>query len=294
MPTLLARWHLAAQQAHDNHPTLARYLLIDAAQLSINALPWKDLLACRQIDNLLKDRPEASAPEICGLLMPYEHHWVASLLERSLARRPFAFTLLVSALPREQLARGLSRKTNVALSKHRTGLLRFYDSTSLQALLKVLEPRRINALLGHAQVWVYVRRDGVIDTANPSIPLFGRSATWGLSDQELLALERLEWADRLTVELQNSGHVPVNVDPFFIYEHITQLIALLNDGGELELTTLYRCCALLIGLPLSDIERGEISALVMRCRNSGEDLLSSLRAWRTGKHFSRVFDRREK
>ena len=77
MPTLLARWHLAAQQAHDNHPTLARYLLIDAAQLSINALPWKDLLACRQIDNLLKGRPEASAPEICGLLMPYEHHWVA-------------------------------------------------------------------------------------------------------------------------------------------------------------------------------------------------------------------------
>ncbi len=283
MTTLLERWHLAAQKVHEDHSEHQRYLLIDAAQLSINSLPWKDLMETKQADNLLRDQPEASAPEVCAWLIAYDHHWVASLLERTLARRPFAFTLLVSALPREKLVGALTRRTRISLSKYRTALLRFYDSASLQALLQVLEPWRCNLLLNNADAWVYVRRDGEIETTGPFTQEVRRCWDWGLSDAELQALEQLGLVDRITAELENNGHLSVNTDPFFIYENVARLISLLKGSGEFDLASLYRFCAVLVELPLTNRDQSELAELTVKHQGDSKELFLALCLWRAKK-----------
>ena len=279
MKTLLERWYFAAQQAKEAHPALQRYLLIDAAQLSGNALPWKDLVERGQVENLLKGQPEASAPQVCALLISYESHWVDGLLTRSLARRPFAFTLLVSALPQTQLANALARKTSIALSEHRTGLMRFYDSAVLQSLIQVLGPRRSNALLGEAQAWMFVRRDGEVETLMPSVESQGRSWVWALNDRELQALERLGLADRVAAQLRWQGVLSVNSDPIQTYQAISTLFGMLNASKNSGEAQLYDVCALILPAALEKLNDPKLMSIFERSRDKPAMLLVQVFDW---------------
>ncbi|SDK82694.1 protein of unknown function [Pseudomonas libanensis] len=279
MNTLLERWHLAAQQIQETHPALQRYLLVDAAQLSRNALPWKDLVEREQVENLLKGQPEASAPEVCALLMSYESHWVDGLLTRALTRRPFAFTLLVSALSQEQLASALARKTSIALSGHRTGLMRFYDSAVLQSLIQVLGPRRSNALLDEAKAWMFVRRDGEVETLTPSIDQQGRSWAWELKDRDLQALERLSLVDRITAQLRWQGVLAVNSDPIQTYQDIFTLCGMLSSDKEPEGKLLYQVCALILPVAAKELNDPDLKSVFEQYRDKTEVILERVLIW---------------
>ena len=279
MNTLVERWHLAAQQVQKTHPALQRYLLIDAAQLSINALPWKDLVEHGHVENLLKGQPEASAPDVCALLIDYESHWVDGLLTRSLVRRPFAFTLLASALSHKQLANDLARKTSIALSGHRTGLMRFYDSAVLQSLIQVLGPRRSNALLDEAKVWMFVRRDGEVGTLTPSIEQQGRSRAWELKDRDLQALERLSLVDRVAAQLRWQGVLAANSDPIQTYQVIFKLGDMLSSDKEPDEKQFYQVCALI--LPVTDKQLNDpgLKFVIEQYRDEPAVLLEQLFEW---------------
>ncbi|MBH3465184.1 DUF4123 domain-containing protein [Pseudomonas carnis] len=279
MNTLLEPWHLAAQQVKEAHPALQRYLLIDAAQLPINALPWKDLVERGHVENLLTGQPEASAPDVCALLIAYESHWVDGLLARLLARRPFAFTLLASDLPHKQLANALARKTSIALSGHRTGLMRFYDSAVLQSLIEVLGPRRSNALLSEAQAWMFVRRDGKVETLTLSMGQQGRSWAWELKDRDLQALERLSLVDRITAQLRWQGVLAVNSDPIQTYQAIFKLCGMLSSDKEPEEKQLYQVCALILPVAAKQLSDPDLQSVIEQYRDEQVVLLEQLFEW---------------
>ncbi|MDR5662755.1 DUF4123 domain-containing protein, partial [Burkholderia cenocepacia] len=138
MTALLQTWETTAAAEHAAFPDAHRYLLADASQLPINAAPWRELIAAGQVHNVLAGQPEASNPEVCALVCDYRAPHVPALLERQLARRPFAFLSLVSVYPLDELVPKLGVRTRVTLPDDRDGLLRFYDAAVFQTLAGAL------------------------------------------------------------------------------------------------------------------------------------------------------------
>ncbi|MBZ5792941.1 DUF4123 domain-containing protein [Burkholderia contaminans] len=263
MTTLLQAWETTAAAEHTAFPDTHRYLLADASQLPINAAPWRELIAQGQVHNLLAGQPEASNPEVCALVCDYRAPHVSALLERQLARRPFAFLSLVSVYPLDELAPKLGVRTRVTLPDDRDGLLRFYDAAVFQTLAGALSESRYQALLSPCVSWTYVGRDGVVGTARH--PRRHERIFYARVDaRELDALRRDGRPDAVIAELRRNGRIAVDADPFDTYASMRNLYALLDAHGLPDDRLAYRIGATLAmyrGVSLGDAALAECIAL---------------------------------
>ncbi|RQU31674.1 DUF4123 domain-containing protein [Burkholderia cenocepacia] len=230
MTALLQTWETTAAAEHAAFPDAHRYLLADASQLPINAAPWRELIAAGQVHNVLAGQPEASNPEVCALVCDYRAPHVPALLERQLARRPFAFLSLVSVYPLDELVPKLGVRTRVTLPDDRDGLLRFYDAAVFQTLAGALSESRYQALLSPCVSWTWVRRDGTVGTVRH--PRRHERIFYACVDaRELDALRRGSRPDAVLAELRRNGRIPVDADPFDTYARMRRLIDVLDAQG---------------------------------------------------------------
>ncbi|AFQ48492.1 DUF4123 domain-containing protein [Burkholderia cepacia] len=244
MTGLIQTWETMGAGEHAAFPDTRRYLLTDASQLPINAAPWHELIAQGQVHNVLHGQPEASNPEVCALLCDYHAPHVAALLERHLARRPFAFLSLVSVYPLDELAAKLGVRTRVTLPDDRDGLLRFYDAAVFQTLAGALSASRYQALLSPCVSWTWVRRDGTVGTAQH--PRRHERIFYARVDaRELDALCRDSRPDAVIAELRRNGRIAVDADPFETYASMRNLFGLLDAQGLHDDRLAYRIGATL-------------------------------------------------
>ncbi|WP_244135994.1 MULTISPECIES: DUF4123 domain-containing protein [unclassified Burkholderia] len=244
MTALLQTWETTAAAEHAAFPDAHRYLLADASQLPINAAPWRELIAAGQVRNVLAGQPEASNPEVCALVCDYRASHVPALLERQLARRPFAFLSLVSVYPLDELVPKLGVRTRVTLPDDRDGLLRFYDAAVFQALAGALSESRYQALLSPCVSWTWVRRDGTVGTVRH--PRRHERIFYACVDaRELDALRRGSRPDAVLAELRRNGRIPVDADPFDTYARMRRLIGVLDAQGSGDDRLAYRIGATL-------------------------------------------------
>lgn len=278
---LYRKWMDALRAESEAHGAARRYLLIDAAQLPVNALPWLELQHGGVIENLLRDQPEGDHPEVCANLIEFDSHWTDGLLERHLARRPFAFTGLLSRLDRNKLAQTLSLRSSVTLPDGQPGLLRMYDTAVLQALLDTFRKQERAAFLEPADAWIYVNRIGEVDVARPDRTRFAPILPRRLTAERLEHLRCAGAADRLIAELKKRERLPVNADPFETYAGASRVLSLLRRKGMDEESYAYRVCAELA--PLGPrVLQPEFEHLIdaHADRTDREALLERIREWR--------------
>jgi hypothetical protein len=254
-------------------------LLIDAAQLSINAMPWKTLIEGDTVHNLLWDQPEATHPEVCPLLADYSAPWVDAFVGRYLPRRPFAFTALISNLSQHELAQALNLRTSIHVDGVGKGLLRFYDATVLPSVLRAFDTFKADALLSPAWVWLYVERDGQLCEARPRSKA-ARLMRWSVTVQEQLALRQDGLTDRVGADLKANGHIPVSVDPIATYQQVRQILSSLRPDSANNEALLYRVCAVLLTAPAIELAVPVLGELLSRHWGSLDELDEALWAWR--------------
>lgn len=279
MSALYARWVTSVQRLREEWPDERCYLLIDAAQLSINAMPWKTLIEGKTVHNLLWDQPEATHPEVCPLLADYSASWVDALLQRYLPRRPFAFTMLVSDLSLDDLARALSLRTSIHIDGAGKGLLRFYDATVLPSVLNAFDTFKANALLAPAWAWLYVERDGGLCETRPKSKA-ARLMRWSVTVQEQLALRQAGLADRVAADLKENGRTPVSADPIATYQQVRKILSLLGPESANNETLVYRVCAVLLTPPAAELDDLVLRELLSRHGGSLDALDEALWVWR--------------
>ncbi|WP_208102167.1 DUF4123 domain-containing protein [Burkholderia sp. D-99] len=275
MTTLLQAWETTAAAEHTAFPDTHRYLLADASQLPINAAPWRELIAQGQVHNLLAGQPEASNPEVCALVCDYRAPHVSALLERQLARRPFAFLSLVSVYPLDELAPKLGVRTRVTLPDDRDGLLRFYDAAVFQTLAGALSESRYQALLSPCVSWTYVGRDGVVGTARH--PRRHERIFYARVDaRELDALRHDGRPDAVIAELRRNGRITVDADPFDTYASMRNLYALLDAHGLPDDRLAYRIDATLAMYRTVSLGNAAIDECIALHRNDHDALCDAL------------------
>jgi len=246
MTGLFDLWNQSVAQVAQRLPERRCYLLIDAAQLPFNVMPWKEMLQDGRVDNLLHGQPEGASPEVSALLVDYAAAWVNALLARHLARRPFAFIAIFSHLERSAMARALSARTHARLPNAKAGLLRFYDAAVLQSLVAVLGERERKMLLAPGDGWVFVQRDGTIQALNCTAKASCVAQSIRLADSDLVALQHCGYADRIAANLRKNGRLMADADPFQAHRKITTMAALLSSETGLDEGLLYRCSAIVM------------------------------------------------
>ncbi|MGU7779706.1 DUF4123 domain-containing protein [Burkholderia sp. PU8-34] len=283
MTSLMHDWDRVAQQEHAAFSGTHRYLLVDASQLPINALAWRELIADGSVRNLLADQPEASHPEVCALLCEYTAPPVAALLARHLARRPFAFLALVSVYPPDVLAQKLNVRTKVKLPDDRDGLLRFYDAAVFQTLAGALSEARYQALLSPCVSWTYVRRDGSVGVAQH--PRRHERIFYPRVDtQELEALRHGSRPDAIVAELTRNGRIPVDADPFATYANIRSVVALLDAHGLQDDGLAYRIGAILAMYPGTSPDDAAVADCIAAHRDDPDALCDAVHDHVFGRH----------
>ncbi|RQT48212.1 DUF4123 domain-containing protein [Burkholderia cepacia] len=275
MTTLLQTWETTAAAEHAAFPDTHRYLLADASQLPINAAPWRELIAQGQIHNLLAGQPEASNPEVCALVCDYRAPHVSALLERQLARRPFAFLSLVSVYPLDELAPKLGIRTRVTLPDDRDGLLRFYDAAVFQTLAGALSGARYQALLSPCVSWTWVCRDGTVGTVRH--PRRHERIFYARVDaRELDALRRGSRPDAVLAELRRNGRIPADADPFDTYARMLALFRVLDAQGLNDDRLAYRIGATLAMVGHVRLDDASVAECIAAHRHDHDALCDAL------------------
>lgn len=275
MTSLVQTWETAGADEHAAAPDAHRYLLTDASQLPINAAPWRELIAQGQVHNVLAGQPEASNPEVCALLCDYRAPHVSALLERQVARRPFAFLSLVSVYPLDELAAKLGVRTRVTLPDDRDGLLRFYDAAVFQTLAGALSASRYQALLSPCVSWTYVGRDGVVGTARH--PRRHERIFYARVDaSELDALRRDSRPDAVIAELRRNGRIAVDADPFDTYASMRNLFGVLDAQGLRDDRLAYRIGATLAMYRHVRLDDAIVAACIAAHRSDHDALCDAL------------------
>ena len=279
--TIWEQWRAQRQELQAQLPQSHVYLLIDAAQLPLNCMPWKDMLAAGEVFNLLGKQPESSHPEVCALLVPDAALWTDALVANHIERRPFAFMLLHSHQSHQQLGAILARATVVKLPRRRKGLLRFYDAAVFDCLQSSLSANNFQQLLSCAQSWTYVDRSARMQTVHYR----GAHPGWALSplllsDAELQTLQLNGSPQRIAAQLKKNGHLCVNADPFDTHAKLQLLIDTLPPLADHDSrdSLLYRCSALTLQQPLS-AWRSQVPALVQRHAATPQALGNAMMAW---------------
>jgi len=275
MTMLVQTWETTGAGEHAAFPDTHRYLLTDASQLPINAAPWRDLIAQGQVRNVLDGQPEASDPEVCALVCDYRAPHVAALLERHLARRPFAFLSLVSVYPLDELAAKLGVRTRVMLPDDRDGLLRFYDAAVFQTLAGALSESRYQALLSPCVSWTYVGRDGAVGTTRH--PRRHERIFYARVDaRELDALRRDSRPDAVIAELRRNGRIAVDADPFETYAGMRNLFGMLDAQGLQDERLAYRIGATLAMVGHVQLDDTIVAECIAAHRNDHDALCDAL------------------
>ncbi|OXI34424.1 hypothetical protein CFB89_06525 [Burkholderia sp. AU16741] len=275
MTALLQTWETTAAAEHAAFPDAHRYLLADASQLPLNAAPWRELIAQGQVHNVLAGQPEATSPEVCALVCDYRAPHVPALLERQLARRPFAFLSLVSVYPLDELVPKLGVRTRVTLPDDRDGLLRFYDAAVFQMLAGALSESRYQALLSPCVSWTWVRRDGTVGTVRH--PRRHERIFYPRVDaRELDALRHESRPDAVLAELRRNGRIPVDADPFETYASMRSLFGLLDAQGLHDDRLAYRIGATLAMYAHVRLDDAIVADCIAAHRNDHDALCEAL------------------
>ncbi|WP_423392100.1 DUF4123 domain-containing protein [Burkholderia sp. LMG 21824] len=275
MPTLLQAWETTAAAEQAAFPDAHRYLLADGSQLPVNAAPWRELIAQGQVHNVLAGQPEASHPEVCALVCDYRAPHVPALLERQIARRPFAFLSLVSVYPLEELAPKLAVRTRVTLPDDRDGLLRFYDAAVFQALAGALSESRYQALLSPCVSWTWVRRDGTVGSVRH--PRRHERLFYPRVDvRELDALRRDSRPDAVLAELRRNGRIPVDADPFDTYARMRRLFDVLDAQEPGDERLAYRIGATLAMVGHVQLDDASVAECIAAHRHDHDALCDAL------------------
>lgn len=279
MDGLLDRWNETVAQVARRLPEHRCCLLIDAAQLPFNVMPWKEMFQEGRIDNLLHGQPESAHPEVCALLADYSAAWVDALLARHLVRRPFAFTTLFSRLDKHVMARALCARTRVRLPDGKIGLLRFYDAAVLQSLVAVFAGSQREGLLAPADAWIIVHKDGGIQTLESAAvsPVIAQPVRLGTGD--LAALERSGLTDRIAAHLRKSGRLVTDADPFETDRKIAAMAALLSGEEGVDEGLLYRCSAIMMSHAWDGSADASLEDAVARHRGDPDALCDALMQW---------------
>ncbi len=275
MTVLLQTWDTTAAAEHAAFPDAHRYLLADASQLPINAAPWRELIAQGRVHNVLAGQPEASHPEVCALVCDYHAPHVSALLERHLARRPFAFLSLASVYPLDELAPKLGVRTRVTLPDDRDGLLRFYDAAVFETLAAALSESRYQALLSPCVSWTWVRRDGTVGTVRH--PRRHERIFYARMDaRELDALRRDSRPDAVLAELRRNGRIPVDADPFETYARMRHLFGVLDAQGLDDDRLAYRIGATLAMVGHVRLDDASVAECIAAHRHDHDALCDAL------------------
>lgn len=279
MRALWEQWQSQRAALRAEMPDAQTYLLLDAAQLPFNAMPWRDMLASGETSNLLAGQPEASHPEVCALLTNDAAAWTDALVATHLARRPFAFMLLHSDRPQPALARVLARATVAKLPEREKGLLRYYDAAVFQTLMHALPAQRRQTLLSCAKAWTFVGRDGRIQTVRHERGDGQAAAPLDLDSANLAALHLHGTQDRVMAQLKKNGRLPLDADPFDTYAKLGLLVHEMSRAGIVPSDAqLYRCSALAINHPLTQWQ-ADLPALFERHAHDQQALSDALADW---------------
>ncbi|WP_434030183.1 DUF4123 domain-containing protein [[Pseudomonas] boreopolis] len=279
MSDLFPRWNESMALVVERVPGSTAYVLMDAAQLPPDVMPWMECIRHGQVWNVSEDEPEADHPEVCALLAPHEAAWIATLLENYLPRRPFAFVAIASVRPVNELVAGLSWCKHAALPDGKNGLLRFYDAAVLQMLPEALDGKNLAKVLACADAWMHVQRDGSIGVLQGG----GRPGMVALSPRELNALDELGTVDRVLATLGKHGRLPVEADPFDAYGKLSLMATTLFPDGKADMGVLYRCGAVCLGVPMDDFcQQWTQNGPFARLRGRDERLFEVVSRWAEG------------
>lgn len=255
------------------------YLLMDAAQLPLNCMPWKDMVATGEVFNLQAKQAEGNHPEVCALLAPDSAAWTDALVASHIQRRPFAFILLHSQHSHAQLGKILARAAEVKLPTRRKGLLRFYDAAVLDCLQASLSARNFQQLLSCAKAWTYLDRAGAMQTLHYP----GDQPGWALSplllsDAELQALQLHGAPQRIGGLLKQHGHLPVHANPLESHAKLQLLANALPPATDNRDALLYRCSAFAMQQPLSQWHC-HVPAIVQSHAHNPQALCQAMLDW---------------
>ena len=273
---LYSQWEHVLNEALRSVADGEAFLLIDAAQLPPDAMPWAECLRHGQVVNVSADEPEADYPEVCALLTRHDAAWVAALLTHYLPRKPFAFTALVATCGQPSLVKRLAQLKRVKLPDGQQGLLRVYDAAVLQALPGVLGEANRARLLACADAWVHLRRDGQMGCLKGNKGLTGRLV---LTVQEREQLDASTLIDRVIATLARNGRLPEPINPFDSYRRITAIAQGLYPQGGVQFAPLYRCSALTAQVPLEAIQENWSEGAFSTLLEQGQGLYDAVEAW---------------
>lgn len=244
MSSLAEAWRSALQSEAAAHPTCRAYVLIDAAQLPGNVMPWKEYVQEGRVANLCVGYPEADHPEVCALLIDHETVWLDALMDRYLPRRPFAFTALHSALPMERLSGALNRRTKSRMQKGLQGFVRYFDAATLPAWLAVMTPSQRKCFLSVAHAWQYVDRVGQVAVVKAEKTTDTSYFLPSFDEAQLKALSRHGLPDRVASDLRKNRHIIFDFDPFDLYRALNGIATTLERHGVLTESLAYRVSVL--------------------------------------------------
>ncbi|WP_190285833.1 DUF4123 domain-containing protein [Montanilutibacter psychrotolerans] len=283
-PSLHERWQAVMESNSRKNAEERRYLLVDAAQLPANAMPWKELAEHRATSNLLWDQPEASHPEVCAHLIDLDGPWIGNLVERHLHRRPFAFAALSSAMDMEQLTRALNRRCLVRLPNNQRGLLRLYDSAVLAAFAEMLFGRQRIQWLSPVSDWIHVDRTGSVvavraghDVPKPTTDLLTMAT---LSADQLRHLDRMGRPDRLIARLTANRRLAVNADPFATYRHAALLLAMFDRHDVTDEANIYQASAVVADTLPERPPDPAVEQLIAEHKHDPDAMLDAIVKWR--------------
>lgn len=274
--SLYSKWESVLSETLRSIPGGEAFLMIDAAQLPFDAMPWAECLQHGQVANVSADEPEADHPEVCALLARHGGAWIPALLSHYLAQKPFAFTALVVTCGQQSLVQRLARAKRVRLPDGQQGLLRIYDAAVLQALPAALSEANRTKLLACADAWVYLCRDGRMGVLQGGE---GRVGNLTLTTQERDALEASGIIDRVLATLTKNGRLCTNTDPFEGYLRIAKISHGLYPHGGAQFAPLYRCSAMTAQVPFNLIQEHWGTGAFLAQMEQGEGLYDAVGAW---------------